>query len=46
MMFRGSEWYVMKDERIAEVRAYYHYDESTDCELNGFPYNDRSYLQK
>lgn len=46
MMFRGSERYVMRDRRIAEVRAYYHYDESKDCELNGFPYNKRPYLEK
>ena len=46
MMFRGSEWYVMKDQRIAEVRAYYEYDESRDCQLNGFPYLGRGYLGK
>jgi hypothetical protein len=46
MMFRGSEWYVMKGERIVEVRAYYGYDESRDCQLNGFPYVDRGYLAK
>jgi len=46
MMFRGSEWYVMKDQRIAEVRAYYEYDESRECQLNGFPYLDRGYLSK
>lgn len=46
MMFRGTEWYVMRDMRIAEVRAYYQYDEVRDCELNGFPYLERGYLQK
>jgi hypothetical protein len=46
MIFRGTEWYVMRNQRIAEVRAYYHYDENSDCELGGFPYADRSYLQK
>ena len=46
MMFRGCEWYVMKESRIAEVRAYYEYNESKDCQLNGFPYADRSYLGK
>lgn len=45
-MFRGTEWYVMQDMRIAEVRAYYQYDEVRDCELNGFPYLERGYLQK
>jgi len=45
-IFRGTEWYVVGCERIAEVRAYYQYDESRDCQLNGFPYADRSYLAK
>jgi hypothetical protein len=44
MMFRGTEWYVMKSGLIAEVRAYYQYDESRDCELTGFPYDKRNYL--
>jgi ketosteroid isomerase-like protein len=46
MMFRGTEWYVMRNQRIAEVRAYYQYDESRDCQLNGFPYAERGYLEK
>lgn len=46
MMFRGTEWYVMRNRRIAEVRAYYQYDESRDCQLAGFPYADRGYLTK
>lgn len=46
MMFRGTEWYVMRNQRIAEVRAYYHYDEAKDCQLNGFPYRLRGYLEK
>jgi ketosteroid isomerase-like protein len=46
MMFRGTEWYVIRNQRIAEVRAYYQYDESGDCQLNGFPYADRGYLEK
>jgi ketosteroid isomerase-like protein len=46
MLFRGTEWYVLSVSRIAEVRAYYHYDESRDSELTGFPYIQRSYLQK
>jgi len=46
MMFRGTEWYVIRNQRIAEVRAYYQYDDSRDCELNGFPYADRGYLEK
>jgi ketosteroid isomerase-like protein len=46
MMFRGTEWYVIPADRIAEVRAYYQYDEGRDCQLNGFPYADRTYLAK
>lgn len=46
MMFRGTEWYVMRNGLIAEVRAYYQYDEGRDCQLTGFPYHDRAYLQK
>lgn len=45
-MFRGTEWYIVRDNLIAEVRAYYQYDETMDCELNGFPYADRDYLSK
>lgn len=45
-MVRGTEWYVMRNQRIAEVRAYYHYDEAKDCQLNGFPYPLRGYLEK
>ncbi len=45
-MFRGSEWYVMREGRIAEVRAYYQYDETRDCELSDFPYAERGYLMK
>lgn len=43
-MFRGTEWYVMRDFRIFEVRAYYEYDDKRDCELTGFPYQSRDYL--
>ncbi len=45
-IFRGTEWYVLRGGRIAEVRAYYQYDESRDCQLNGFSYTDRGYLAK
>ena len=44
MMFRGIDWNVLKAGRIAEIRAYYQYDESRDCELTGFPYQQRGYL--
>ncbi len=46
MMFRGTEWYLFKSSLIAEVRAYYQYDERRDCELPGFPYAERGYLIK
>ncbi len=46
MMFRGTEWYIIRNQRITEVRAYYQYDESKDCQLNGFTYADRGYLEK
>jgi ketosteroid isomerase-like protein len=46
MMFRGTDWNVLKSGRIAEIRAYYQYDESRDCELSGFAYKERGYLSK
>ena len=44
LMSRGSEWYVMRDARIAEVRAYFMADELRNTELAGFSYGDRGYL--
>ena len=44
VMMRGSEWYVMRDARIAEVRAYLIADDTGDTELTGFPYAERRYL--
>ena len=44
LMMRGSEWYVMREGRIAEVRAYYAYSDKSNTELTGFPYGDRGYL--
>lgn len=43
---RGSEWYEMRSGVIAEIRAYFAYDEGGDAELTGFPYGDRSYLME
>jgi ketosteroid isomerase-like protein len=43
-MFRGTEWYVMRNGLIAEIRAYYIYDESRDCQLTDFNYAERGYL--
>jgi ketosteroid isomerase-like protein len=45
LLTRGSEWYVMRDARIAEVRAYFIADDSTNTELIGFPYGERRYLK-
>jgi ketosteroid isomerase-like protein len=44
LMLRGSEWYVMRDGKIAEVRAYFMHDDAGDTGLTGFPYGDRAYL--
>ena len=44
IMMRGSEWYVMRDGLIAEIRAYLLHDDTSDTELIGFPYSDRGYL--
>jgi ketosteroid isomerase-like protein len=42
---RGAEWFVVREERIAEIRSYYR-QEQTDSELDGFPYADRGYPLK
>ena len=44
LMMRGTEWYVVRGGRIAEVRAYFLHDDEADAELTGFPYSDRDYL--
>jgi len=44
LMLRGSEWYVMRDNKIAEVRAYFVSADDANCELAGFPYGERGYL--
>ena len=44
LMMRGSEWYVMREDRIAEVRAYFAYSATSNAELAGFPYAGRGYL--
>ena len=43
-MARGTEWYVMRDGRIAEVRAYFIADSVANAELAAFPYAQRGYL--
>ena len=40
---RGTEWYVMRGCRIAEVRAYFNADAAASTELAGFPYAQRGY---
>jgi len=45
VMMRGTEWYVMRNAHIAEVRAYFLYDDTTDAQLTGFPYMERGYLE-
>jgi len=35
-MMRGSEWYVMRDGRIAEVRAYFAYSDKSDTDSPAF----------
>jgi hypothetical protein len=44
LMNRGTEWYIMRDGRIAEVRAYFIADPNSSVELNTFPYAGRGYL--
>ena len=44
LMTRGSEWYVMRDARISEVRAYFMNGENESTELTEFPYTQRGYL--
>lgn len=44
LMMRGSEWYRIREGRIAEVRAYFSYSDDVDTELTGFPYGSSGYL--
>jgi ketosteroid isomerase-like protein len=39
---RGAEWFVLRDDAIAEIRSYYR-QEAADTELEGFPYAARGY---
>jgi ketosteroid isomerase-like protein len=45
LMTRGSEWYVMRDGKICEVRAYFIASVETNTELAAFPYGSRGYLE-
>ncbi len=44
LMARGSDWYVMRDARILEVRAYFIASLDSSVELATFPYAERGYL--
>jgi ketosteroid isomerase-like protein len=44
VMTRGTEWYILRDGRIAEVRAYFVVNVDADSELPNFPYASRGYL--
>ena len=44
VMMRGTEWYVVREGRIAEIRAYLIDDPLCNTELIGFPYAARGYL--
>lgn len=45
-MSRGSEWYVLTDGLIQEVRAYFSVDGAADSALAEFPYAARGYLTR
>ncbi|HEX4753272.1 MAG TPA: nuclear transport factor 2 family protein [Solirubrobacterales bacterium] len=40
---RGAEFYEFRDDRIAEIRAYYHQDPELVTELRGFDYEGRGF---
>ena len=45
-VLRGTEWYIFKDDRIAEIRSYHnnpYLQDPRNRELWGFPYVDRGY---
>ena len=44
LMLRGSEWYVMRGGKIAEIRAYFLHDNAANTGLAEFPYGERGYL--
>jgi len=46
VMSRGTEWYILRDGRIAEVRAYFQATEIADSELVDFPYAGRGYFTR
>jgi hypothetical protein len=46
VMSRGTEWYIVRDSLITEVRAYFIANLAADVELPDFPYAERGYLNK
>jgi ketosteroid isomerase-like protein len=40
---RGTEWYIVRDARILEVRAYFIADLESGIEFPAFPYAERGY---
>lgn len=43
-ILRGAEWYLFRNGKIAEIRAYYHSDpERKVTELIGYPYAERGF---
>ena len=46
VMSRGTEWCIVHDALITEVRAYFIATLAADVELPDFPYAERGYLNK
>ncbi len=42
-VYRGAEWYVFREGRIAEIRAYELVGGDHPAELAGYPYQERGY---
>ena len=40
---RGAEWYLFREGRIVEIRAYYDQEPGRATGLVGFPYSERGY---
>jgi hypothetical protein len=46
IVLRGTDWYVLRGGRIAEIRAYFIQNNAGDTGLVAFPYGERGYLIK
>ena len=45
-LLRGSEWYIFRDDKIAEIRSYhnnYYLQAKENSQLHGFDYGQRNY---